>query len=203
MTGCHERFCLPVSSSARRGRRLLPGILLQAGLLSLAGCSSRLPALDDVDLPSCAGDGGTAFVETESVIATAWHREGSIEYDAHPPAGGDHSSCWGRWGVHDQPLPAERFVHNMEHGGVVLMYHCPAGCESEREWLTEFVRRHPLTVLTEYSKMDTPFAVTAWGARATSSCLDPNFVRDFYERRVNRGPERFALPPPEPPDSCQ
>src|SRR5690606_37913306 len=106
-------------------------------------------------------------------------------YDGRPPAGGAHSSCWGNWGVHPSALAPERFVHNLEHGGVVLSYNCPEGCELEKRWLEGFTLDNELTVLTEYPELTTRFGLSAWNARAYSDCLDPAFVRDFYARRVD------------------
>lgn len=171
-------------------------------LVGVSGCSSRQPILDEATLPDCPVDASRGFTEDVSQPTSAAHTELPQTYDDKPPMGGPHSGCWGTWGIHDVPLRAERFVHNLEHGGVVLLYNCPDGCEKEVTWLQEFTSDHELTILTEYSALSARFGLSAWNARAYSDCLSPDFVRDFYERRVDRAPERFSRPPPEPPASC-
>lgn len=168
------------------------------------GCSERRPFMDDSRLERCGADGGVEFVE-EAVtsIPAAPHTEQSLTYDSKPPTGGPHSSCWGNWGVHSEPLRPERFVHNLEHGGIALLYNCPDGCPDERRWLEQFARDNELTIVTEYQNLDTRFGLSAWSARAYSDCLDPAFVRDFYSRRVDRAPEQFSRPPPGPPSACR
>jgi hypothetical protein len=104
--------------------------------------------------------------------------------------------------VHEVPLAAENFVHNLEHGGVAFLYNCPDGCASEVAQLGEFVETRELTILTEYDGMDARFAVTSWGYRLEAECLDMGAFEAFYEEHVDRAPEQFGRPPPGPPDSC-
>lgn len=145
----------------------------------------------------------TDCTEEAVSVLSALHVSGPIDYGADAPAGGDHASCWGRWGVHDVPLPPENFVHNLEHGGVALLYHCPDGCAEDVRALEEFAANHELTVLTAYPGMTHRFAVTSWGYRLQMDCLDLQRVGEFYELHVDRAPERFGRPPPEPPASCE
>lgn len=173
-----------------------------AGLLLVAaGCSSRLPTVNESTLPVCA-DAGGQYHEDVFAQPAAFHTEAPQTYDGYPPAGGPHSGCWGSWGVHTTPLPPERFVHNLEHGGIVLTYHCPEGCPKELRWMQEFALTSELVLVTEYPDLSTRFGISAWNARAYSDCLSPDFVRDFYARRVDRAPEMFGRPPPGPPGSC-
>jgi hypothetical protein len=174
------------------------------GLLPLAGsCSSRLPTIDESLLRACEADAGGSFIEETVTPVGAIHTDTPQDYGDKPPAGGDHSRCWGSWGVHSTPLPLERLVHNLEHGGIGLQYNCPDGCNYELRWLTEFTLTHELVVLTENPQMSARFGLSAWNARAYSDCLSPDFVRDFYARRVDRAPEQFGRPAPEPPSSCE
>src|SRR5262249_7945591 len=52
----------------------------------------------------------------------------TVSYRANPPASGPHYPTPAPWGVAATELPRERWVHNLEHGGLVLLYHCPTGC---------------------------------------------------------------------------
>ena len=40
----------------------------------------------------------------------------------YPPASGQHwGNTWAEWQMYDDPIPPEVFVHNLEHGGIVLL----------------------------------------------------------------------------------
>lgn len=199
-----RRACRPASvvvtgfTAPNSKRRLLIATL---GLL--AGCSSRLPTINESLLRACDADAGGSFVEEVATPMSVIHTDEPQDYGDKPPVGGDHNRCWGSWGVHSSPLPLEWLVHNLEHGGIGLQYNCPDGCNYELRWLTEFTLTHELVVLTENPQLGTRFGLSAWNARAYSDCLSPDFVRDFYQRRVDRAPEQFGRPAPEPPSSCE
>ncbi len=48
-------------------------------------------------------------------------------YNSDPPTTGPHAPLPAEWGVHDLPVAREVLPHNMEHGGVVVLYDCSAG----------------------------------------------------------------------------
>ncbi len=180
------------------------------GLATVFGCGdtsapSSKAALTDAAVPefahlqTCVCNGCEQRVTPHSTL----HTVAPHVPDGGAPVGGEHHPCWGRWGVHPTPLAPERLIHNLEHGGIALLYHCPDGCPEELAWLESFVKQQPLTLLTEYASMTARFAAVAWGARFQSSCFDPQSMVQFYERHVDRGPERFDLPPPGPPASCE
>jgi hypothetical protein len=128
---------------------------------------------------------------------SALHRTLPIDYPDPPPAGGDHHPCWVRWGRHAEPVPAERWVHNLEHGGIVFLHHCPDGCASELAELEALVAKRPRTVLTAYAGLQTRFAAVAWGHRLLSDCLDLAAFEDFYACHYDQGPESVSSGPPE------
>jgi hypothetical protein len=42
------------------------------------------------------------------------HRDGTIEYDRHPPAGGVHHPSWMNCGIYDTQVEVEKAVHSLE-----------------------------------------------------------------------------------------
>lgn len=152
-----------------------------------------------------ASDGATPPVcapreQLLPITQPAYHRDGKIDYPDPPPVGGDHNPCWGEWGVHSEPLAVEHWVHNLEHGGVVYLYHCPDGCPDEVAQLASFVTGRQQALLTSYDAMPTRFAVVAWGVRITSDCLDLASFELFYASHANHGTEQISS---GPPSSCQ
>ena len=58
-----------------------------------------------------------------------------VQYDHDPPTSGCHYNIQGQApiapGVYNQEIPAEYWVHNLEHGYIVVLYNCPSGCDSD------------------------------------------------------------------------
>lgn len=184
--------------------------------LVAAGCG------DDSSAPTVAadaGDGGaaelqTVRVEPTSIISTECalcagdcseevltyasrsHLPNTIEYVDGPPAGGDHDRCWAAWGVYDEPLPARNWVHNLEHGGIVVLHNCADGCSEDIGVLSAWVESLGSTALmTPDPTLQTRFAVVAWEHRLLTNCLDEDGFRDFYDRRVDQAPESTTAMP--------
>jgi hypothetical protein len=158
---------------------------------------SEISPVDSDAEPICTSCGDC---DEHFSVSGAVHVRGDLGYEENPPVGGNHNPLWSNWGVHDEPVPDECFVHNMEHGGVILLYHCPEGCAAEVAQLETFVADHPRTLLTPYAALPARFAVTAWGHRLVSDCLDLAAITQFYEAAFNQGPESVAG---NPPTECQ
>lgn len=140
----------------------------------------------------CAACGGCE--ETIQVVSTM-HTNNPVTYPDPPPTSGPHNPCWGRWGIHDEPLRAERWVHNLEHGGVVFLYNCPDGCDAEINALKKIVSDRYRTILTAYADLPTRFGVVSWGHRLTSECFDEQAYVAFYNQNFDHAPESNANPP--------
>lgn len=141
----------------------------------------------------CAACGGCE--EVIEVVSTM-HTTNPVTYRDPPPTSGPHNPCWGHWDVYDDaPLPAERWVHNLEHGGVVFLYNCPDGCEPEVARLRELHRTRPRTIVTAYADLPTRFGVVSWGHRLLSECFDEAALLAFYARNFDHAPESLDTPP--------
>ena len=88
---------------------------------------------------------------------------GQFGYNTSPPTSGPHLGSLADWGVHDEPIPNELQVHNLEDGGVIVHYNCPEGCSelvAELEGIVEGYQEG--VILAPYPDMDTRIALTAW-----------------------------------------
>jgi hypothetical protein len=99
-------------------------------------------------------------------------------------------------------------VHNLEHGGVALLYQCPSGtCDDTRDALVRAAAAFPpdlacgpadaggsrvRVVITNDNVITAPVAASAWGAVYEASCVDPASLRLFYEMFAGRAPEDFC-----------
>ncbi len=167
-------------------------LALAATFVTLAACNGG----EAKHLGNCDACGGDCLIETFE-ITDRRHTTAPVEYDTRPPAGGPHDPCWVPWTIYDHAIPTERWVHNLEHGGVALLYDCPDGCDADIATLTAFVQAQPAgrTLLLPYAEMDSRFAAVAWGARLTSACVDTATLQQFFDGAVARAPENLTADP--------
>ena len=104
---------------------------------------------------------------------------GQFTYNTIPPTSGPHLGSLARWGVHDEPIPNELQVHNLEDGGVIVHYDCSEGCPDLVAQLEAIVEHYEEgVILAPNLDMDTRIALTAW------QHIDR--FDDFDEERVER-----------------
>ena len=114
------------------------------------------------------------------------HLEAGEAFDRYlsdPPALGPHAPVPVRWGVSEEPIPKEVLVHNLEHGGVLLLHRCQECAEVEQ--LREFAERYLETgrkvILSPYPTMDSEYALVSWGYLDTFDEIDPARISEFLE----------------------
>jgi hypothetical protein len=87
---------------------------------SIAGCQE--PADGDGDgIPDIACEPPLG----EQVADEGWDHVPAgqaVDYAHNPPASGPHWNAWGEYALFEAGLPRENWVHNLEHGAVVLLW---------------------------------------------------------------------------------
>ena len=125
-------------------------------------------------------------------------------YKFYPPTSGPHYSLQGSapvpWQTIDN-LVEGQFVHNLEHGGIAILYNCPSGndCTTLKTQLENYVKNlapadppfgEVKLVMTPYSKgMQKKIALVAWHYVDFLDAYDQNEITRFYENHVDKGPE--------------
>ena len=130
-----------------------------------------------------------------------------IAFGTNPPCSGPHYGTWAAFGEYAVALPRGYWVHNLEHGTVVLASNCDAGCDAERASAAnlilglvpdEFCLRQglsrPRVILTLDPLLDVAWAASAWGFTLRADCFEPDVFREFYIAHVGRGPENICAP---------
>ena len=111
---------------------------------------------------------------------------GQFTYSTSPPTSGAHLGSLAPWGVHDEPIPNELQVHNLEDGAVIVHYNCADGCPDLVAQLVEIVEHyHEGVILEPYPEMDTRIALTAWQRIDQFDEFDEERIIDFI--RAYRG----------------
>lgn len=170
---------------------------------------------------SALGDGGTAAFSASKPVGScgAVTQEHAIEgrthvaicsyvdYQTLPPSSGDHYPVWAAYMTYDQPVPEGYWVHNLEHGTIVLSYNCgEAGCATDiaaAQQMIDQVPADPLCasagegvrsrfVMTPDPRLDVRFAASAWGWTLRANCFDLAAFRAFAEAHYGQGPEALC-----------
>ncbi len=113
-----------------------------------------------------------------------------------PPASGPHYGVTSRYGVFRDPIPAGAWVHNLEHGAVVLLYRCDEDCEAVADQIDEVFQRLPdgrfgevKLVATPFEPLESKFMLVAWRWQEAFDEFDSGRIERFYGDLVDRGPE--------------
>lgn len=105
--------------------------------------------------------------------------EGSaITYKTNPPASGPHYPAPGPWGISEQPLAPGYFVHNLEHGGVDVLYDCPNGCQATIDVAKQALQTFPKDKFNEVKLLVTPNNSLPGGARVALLAWD---IEEYFQ----------------------
>ena len=169
--------------------RLIPLVLL------VTGCADPGPRVEDVG--GC--DGKVQIIAEEPGVHVPMGT--LIDWSTNPPATGEHYQVWAAWDRSYTDLDRGYWVHNLEHGGIVLLYNCPGGCQETVDKLIDSartmdldsacvapVRNRAIVSSDPLLPADVQVAAVAWDVIYTATCFDP-FVKSFAKQHYARGPE--------------
>ena len=126
--------------------------------------------------------------------------EGSaINYRNNPPASGPHYPVWLRWAEYSQVIPRGYWVHNLEHGGIIVLYRPDAPAEVIRQ-ITDAYRAipddplcgHKRAALVPDPQLPRLTAVVAADYALPGDTVDAAAVRAFAVARRGHGPEQLC-----------
>jgi Protein of unknown function (DUF3105) len=186
------------------------GLVSISGLV-LAACGSSESPAAPVGQPVHPGDASTDIGEVQvdavgpetgeplvdgatcTAVAEAHALEGNLHmalcspliYATNPPSSGNHYPIWAAYRTYTQPFLPGFWVHSLEHGAVVIGYHCPEGCADEVARAQAFIDALPAdcgspprrVILLPNPGLDVRFAASAWGFTLRADCFDePSFA---------------------------
>lgn len=172
--------------------------------------------VSDAGAPS-TGDAGSAAMgdagSTCDVMVASHPSEGAqhvavcsvVSYGTVPPSSGSHYGVWAAFGIYEFALPQGFWVHDLEHGAVVITYNCPQGCDDELAAATAWFNALPVdascqtqgaivprALLLPDPTLDVRFAASAWQRTLRASCFDEAAFTEFYEANVGFGLENVC-----------
>jgi hypothetical protein len=211
-----------------RLHRLALTTLLTVVVVPLASCSDggvQYPTVNFVGNASCPTKDAQPYspapphVNGDKIVGQAVDEmphthiapPAKVQYDHNPPTSGCHYSLGGnnpapiQPGVYDQEIDAEYWVHNLEHGYVVVLYNCPTGCADVIQQLVTWRKSLPpdpgaasqqaglikyaKAVVLPWHSMPVKFAAVSWDYYQGWNTFDLNAIKAFYDNHVGHSPE--------------
>jgi hypothetical protein len=148
------------------------------GSVAEAGC-------DDIETFEEAGDEGARdHIEETS----------PVNYETNPPTYGPHFGSTATTRFYEEPLPPGNYVHNLEHGQIVIHY-SPDVSDETKETLEDLVEQQEVaTIGVPTDGLEKPIVFTAWGAMQACDSPSQEVADDFRARFQGRGPENVGVP---------
>lgn len=156
-------------------------------------------------LCSCRGEPrapGCPFEAAEPVPNEGWSHssEEELRWDHNPPASGRHLGVWASYGVHDDVVKRGNWVHNLEHGAIILLIGDSATADAEQTLRDAFEAipddpdcGHKRTILTRDPELDSAVAAVAADIVMEGDVLGVDDVAAFAEACRDRAPEDICL----------
>ena len=122
-------------------------------------------------------------------------------YHSVPATSGKHWPTPADWGIYSNPVPQERFLHNLEHGGIVIVYQPAKVSASDLQALTTYVQQQVTTerfkvILTPWggANFGHSVAVVGWQWLLYLDSADTDGIRAFVDAHYGKAPEPFGGP---------
>ncbi len=126
-------------------------------------------------------------------------------YNSDPPSSGWHYSDANAptlWGVYTQELPPEKYLHNEEHGGVIVTYN-PKLLTADQLKRLQALFAPPYSdknftpskaIVMPRSEDTHPLELAAWTVTYNMDSYDQARLENFYLQHVSHSPEPTAGP---------
>jgi Protein of unknown function (DUF3105) len=149
--------------------------------LEAAGCTLKVaPALV-----------GVHSIQTPSGTSARWNTD--------PPTSGPHYQIPAVFGIYEDEIEMARLVHNLEHGGIYILYGKDVPASTVDELRSLYESHKTGTIMAPLHRLGNQFALGAWvddgdtrnGFLAKCTTFNEDVVGTFFRSLQFRGPERF------------
>ena len=123
----------------------------------------------------------------------------SDKWNTDPPTTGPHYGIAAIFGIYEEELEIARVVHNLEHGGIFILYGDEVPEATVDQLRAFYDDRKTGTIMAPLDRLGDEFALGAWvvdgdvdnGFLAKCTEFDEGAVSTFFRSFQFRGPERF------------
>jgi hypothetical protein len=155
------------------------------GFMLLCACACSSPAV-----PVPAGLTHTTGLANNHVPSCVDSSQcGTI---AEPPAGGPHCGSWLPCRVWATAQNRCEWIHNLEHGHMVMAYNCPSGCDDVVQALTAFHQSLPSpkrAMVTPDPSLKSKVAAMVWGYTWAGDSVDTAMLEAVRSVQDQDAPE--------------
>ncbi|MFO0598556.1 MAG: DUF3105 domain-containing protein [Myxococcaceae bacterium] len=181
---------------------------LLAGAVSLCACGTPMPGTDGGVMPLSVTrvDAGCAITIEEWASAGQQHvpTSSSPTWPSNPPASGPHFPVWAAFQEFSSPVPRGYWVHDLEHGAIVLLHRCDgldaATCDGVKAALRQASASlsddpkctAPIrvrTVITPDPLLTEPLVAVSWRFIYRAACVDQPSLEAFVKAHYAQAPE--------------
>lgn len=153
-------------------------------------CEPGLEPAEITEVDGCAEIVGEPFCsEGQDHVP----QDSEVEWMSDPPCSGPHYPTWELWGEHDSTVPRGNWLHNLEHGGIVLSYRCADPCEAELDILRGVIEQRPelriLLTPDPFLPGRERFAAISWTWVHRFDAPDLDALLCFADQHENQAPE--------------
>jgi len=212
----HERSFLERNRSRLITIAIAVGLLLVAGFVFVGANQPAFACSIQLDPASPAPSGSPVTGQSEPDMTRGHVAVGTqVTYTYCPPASGKHYNSADQgpippryYGPDDGAIP-QGWVHNLEHGGLVILYSCTQnGCDANSlDQLRQLVGNFPASprcglpggrispVIARFDQMKAPFAALVWDRVLFQDQLDvPQMLEFFKNVGETTNPEQYCNP---------
>jgi hypothetical protein len=123
----------------------------------------------------------------------------SPKWNTDPPTSGPHYAVPAIFGRYEEQLEPARVVHNLEHGGIFILYGDGVPDSTVQQLIDYYDDHKTGTIMAPLNRLGDKFALGAWvvdgkldnGFLAKCTTYDENAVSTFFDMLQFRGPERY------------
>ena len=168
---------------------------------------------EECDATSCSGDrtcsacgctidGGGNVCTTTVVPTTPWIHiaiDSAVPETHNPPTSGPHYPVWAHYEAFTATVPRGYWIHNLEHGAVILLYRPDADGSLIAALQSAYTAipidpscGHRRALITPDPLLDRPFVVVAANVELACPAVDTQAILDFVAAHRGHGPENVC-----------
>jgi hypothetical protein len=221
----HQRSFFDRYRSLIVGGGIVAGLLLFGAFVFLGSTGTAYACGSQADPAPAASAAPSATPELGQVIPDMGRNHitagTKADYLYCPPASGPHYNAAGRGPIPprfygpDSNTEPQGWIHNLEHGGMVILYNCsqPGSCtQAELDELRAVASNFPASpvcniqggvispVIARFDTMKTKYAAVVWNRALLTDELDVPQMLEFWQQSGERNnPEKQCAPPSASP----